>query len=204
MATSLLSLSMTGTLAGFVASITNTTNTSSSGSLIMAETYDQSAEAEPQGDAQAASTCVSTEGQVSTTNSAECTSIDMFGGNSEMIPGNPVVTNIRIHNTGTLTPSSFTLTPAGSCMASEVLADQHGSGVESMCDVVSVEIRSGDVELFSGPISELAAQGPLEIPTLPAAGDSVPFTITTVLAENVGNDYQGLGVSLPLTWAFAS
>jgi hypothetical protein len=205
MAAGLLSLSMTGTLSGFVASITNTTNTSSSGSLVMEESYEASPDAEYQVDTQVPHTCFSTDGQVSTLNHADCSSINKFGGSTHMAPGHPVVTNISIHNTGTLTPGTFTLTPGAECMATNVITNQHGSGVNSMCDEVSVEIKSGDVVIFSGTITQLAGHDAFNLPSKTfVAGTSVPFKFTTTLAEDAGNDYQGLGVSLPLRWSFAS
>lgn len=203
LAAGLLSLSMTGTLSGFVASITNPTNTSSAGSLAMEESYDKSPLAEYEVDYQAPTNCFSTVGGVTTANHAECSSINKFGGSTHMAPGHAITTNVSIHNTGTLTPDTFTLTPGAKCQASEALPVQHGIGIDTMCEQVSILIKSGDKEIFSGTAAQLESHAPFELSTLPAAGESIPFTFVTTLSSDASNDYQGLGVSLPLTWTFA-
>ena len=100
----LLSLTMSGTLAGFTASINNNTNTAASGSLVMQEQ-----------NAGATVTCLSTDlGSVST-NASTCSTINKFGGSTTMVPGQLVTTTVTIKNVGSAPASTFTLTPGATC-----------------------------------------------------------------------------------------
>ena len=98
----LLSLSLTGTLSGFAASITNSSNTAASGTLIMQEQ-----------NANASVTCLSTDGGSVSTNAATCSTINKFGGSTTMTPGNTVNTPITIKNTGTVTELARTVNACG-------------------------------------------------------------------------------------------
>lgn len=189
----LLSVSMSGTLSGFVASITNSANTAATGALVMQEQ-----------NAGATVTCLSTDlGSVST-NTSTCSSINKFGGSTTMYPGNTVSTPITIKNVGTVAASTFTLTPGATCTQSNNGA-LNGTATD-LCAKLNVVITSGALTVFSGTAASLAGALPaaFTMPAAPAAGVSVPFTIAVTLSSAAGNTYQGLAASLPLTWTFAS
>jgi hypothetical protein len=189
----LLSVSMTGTLSGFVASITNSTNTAGSGVIAMQETSNTGTPA----------TCSSTDGGV-TANSATCTTINKFGGNLNMVPGMTSTTSITIKNTGTVAASSFTLTPGANCVQSKN-GSLNGTATD-LCAKLNVVITSGTTTVFSGTAASLAGApaASFTMPAAPAAGASVPFTFAVTLASSADNSYQGLAASLPLTWTFAA
>ncbi|RAX44185.1 hypothetical protein DQ354_16555 [Arthrobacter sp. AQ5-06] len=193
--TVLLSLSLTGTLSGFVASITNSSNTAASGSLVMQE---QSTGGVP-------ATCLSTDGGSVSTNSATCSTINKFGGSTVMVPGGPAVTTaITIKNAGSVAARTFTLTPGTSCTQS-LNGAQNGTATD-LCAKLNVVITSGATTVFTGTAASLAGApaAAITMPAAPAAGVSVPFTIAVTLDTSAGNTYQGLAASLPLTWTFAS
>ncbi|MCZ2404798.1 hypothetical protein IV498_16860 [Paenarthrobacter sp. Z7-10] len=193
----LLSLSVTGTLSGFTASITNSTNTAGSGSLVMQE----------QTTGGTAVTCLSTDGGSVSTNTASCATINKFGGSTTLVPGGPAVnTAITIKNIGSVPASTFTLTPGATCTQSNN-GTQNGTAAD-FCAKLKVVITSGATTVFTGTAATLAgaAAGATSItmPPAPAAGVSTPFNIAVSLDSTVLNNYQGLAASLPLTWAFAS
>jgi hypothetical protein len=190
----LLSVSMSGTLSGFVASITNSTNTAASGALTMQEQ-----------NAGATVTCSSTDGGTVSTNSATCATINKFGGSTTMIPGQTVSTPITIKNTGSVAASTFTLTPGTTCTQSNNGA-LNGTALD-LCAKMNVVITnttaSPNATVYSGTLAGLASGGAIALPTA-AAGATTGFTFAVTLASTAGNTYQGLGASLPLTWTFTS
>jgi hypothetical protein len=195
LASGLLALTMTGTLSGFIASITNSANTAGSGSLVMEEKSTTGP----------AATCLSTDGGTVSTNTATCTTINKFGGNLNMAPGVSVSTSITIKNTGTITPATFVLGHGSACAVTPN-GSPSGSGTATMCAQLKVKIVSGAATVFDGTAASLAAAIPsaITMPAAPAAGVSIPFTITTTLDPAADNTYQGLSVSLPLTWTFTA
>ncbi|MHA7304225.1 hypothetical protein ACX80E_03110 [Arthrobacter sp. TMN-49] len=193
--TVLLSLSLTGTLSGFAASITNNTNTAGSGALVMQE----------QSTGGPVVTCLSTDGGTVSTNSASCSTINKFGGSMTMVPGGPAVnTAITIKNIGSLAAKTFTLTPGATCTQS-LNGAQNGTATD-LCAKLNIVITSGATTVFSGTAASLAGALPaaFTMPAAPAAGVSIPFNFAVTLDASAGNTYQGLAASLPLTWAFAS
>ncbi|GAA4265670.1 hypothetical protein [Frondihabitans peucedani] len=188
----LLSVSMSGTLSGFVASITNSTNTAASGALTMQEQ-----------NAGAAVTCSSTDGGTVSTNTATCATINKFGGSTTMIPGQTVSTPITIKNTGTVAASTFTLTPGASCTQSNNGA-LNGSATD-LCSKMTVILTNttAGTTVYSGTLANLAAGGAIALPAA-AAGATTGFTFAVTLPSTAGNTYQGLAASLPLTWTFTS
>jgi hypothetical protein len=188
----LLASSLTGTLSGFAASITNSTNTAGTGALTMQET-----------NSGGTVTCSSTDGGSASTNSATCAGINKFGGSTTMVPGQTVSTSINIKNTGTVAASTFTLTPGASCTQSTNGAI-NGTATD-LCAKLNVVITSGATTVFTGTLATLAgATTGITMPPAPAAGATVPFTFAVTLASSAGNTYQGLSASLPLTWTFNS
>ena len=186
----LLSVSMTGTLSGFVASIQNSTNTAATGSLTMEEKTTSGTIV----------TCLSTDGGTIYTNAATCATINKFGGSTAMIPGAaPVNTPITIKNTGTVNAATFTLTPG--------LCTQTTGGVgaaTNLCSKINVVLTSGSTTIFSGTAAALAAGGIITIAGPPAASVAVPFNFAVSVDTTADNTYQGLQASLPLTWKFTS
>jgi hypothetical protein len=191
----LLSVSMSGTLSGFVASITNDQNTAASGSLVMQESQ-VGATGTP------TITCLSTSATGGAdTNAATCSTINKFGGSTTMIPGQTVTSVVNIKNVGTSKASTFTLTPGALCAQSKN-GTVNGSATD-FCAKLNVVITSGSTTVFSGTAATLAGS-PAKTLTALAAGASSDFTFAVTLDSSVGNTYQGLGASLPLTWTFAS
>ena len=192
----LLSLSLTGTLSGFAASITNSSNTAGSGTLIMQEQ-----------NAGATVTCLSTDGRSVSTNSATCSTINKFGGSTTMTPGNTVNTAISIKNTGTAAASTFTLNPGATCTQSTngsarqrhrdrpLRQDEPGHHVRPRTTAPS----SGTLASFKG-----AAASAFTMPQARAAGASFPFNFAVTLDSSAGNTYQGLAASVPMTWTFTA
>lgn len=194
-AAALLSVSMSGTLSGFVASITNANNSAASGSLVMEE---KSTGTNPV-------TCLSTDGGSVSTNTATCSTINKFGGSTTMIPGQSVSTAITIKNVGTVAANTFTLTPGATCSQSVNAAAGFSGSATDFCSKLNVVISSGGTNVFTGTAASLAGSAVKSLSTAPVApGTSTPFTIAVTLDQSAGNTYQGLSASLPLTWSFAS
>ena len=189
----LLSLSLTGTLSGFAASITNSSNTAAAGTLIMQE---QSANA--------GVTCLSTDGGSVSTNAATCSTINKFGGSTTMTPGVTVNTPISIKNTGTAAASTFTLTPGATCTQSTPTAAT--GNATDLCSKMNLVITSGSTTVFSGTLASFkgAAASAFTMPAAPAAGVSTPFNFAVTLDQSAGNSYQGLSASMPMTWTFTA
>jgi len=189
----LLSLSLTGTLSGFAASITNSTNTAASGTLVMQEQ-----------NAAGSVTCSSTDGGSVSTNAATCSTINKFGGSTTMTPGNTVNTAISIKNTGTAAASTFTLTPGSTCTQSNN-GSSNGTATD-LCAKMNLVITSGSTTVFSGTLASFkgAAASAFTMPAAPAAGASTPFNFAVTLDSSAGNTYQGLAASVPMTWTYTA
>lgn len=188
----LLVVSMSGTLSGFAAQITNSNNTAASGTLVMQEQ-----------NAGATVTCTSTDGGSVSTNTATCSTINKFGGSTNMVPGQTVTTAITIKNTGTANASTFTLTPGSTCTQSNS-GSTNGTATD-LCAKLSVVITNttAGTQVFSGPLSTLAGSSAFSLPAA-AAGSTTAFSFAVTLASTAGNTYQGLQASLPLVWNYAS
>ncbi|WP_026425966.1 hypothetical protein [Actinokineospora inagensis] len=183
--TTLLALALTGTLSAFTAAITNTTDTVSTGSLIMQES-------------DGSNTCTSNS---SSTNSANCATINKYSG-STLLPGGSATKTVTLTNNGTITPATFTLTP-GSCSQSGSV-----SGItpaSDFCAQVTLKlyaaatatgspIYNGALSAFTTPLS-LTALGP---------SSNQPYTFVVSLPSSLGNSYMGLTASQALTWTFSS
>lgn len=190
----LLSVSMSGTLSGFVASITNGTNLAATGALVMQE---QTTGTTPV-------TCLSTDGGTISTNTSTCSTINKFGGSTTMTPGQTVNTAITIKNIGSATATTFTLKPATTCTQSNVAGGINGTATD-LCAKMKVLITSGGTTVFSGTAAGLATGGQISLPGGVVGGSAaVPFNFAVTLDPTADNTYQGLQASLPLTWTFAS
>lgn len=189
----LLSLSLTGTLSGFAASITNTSNTAGSGTLIMQEQ-----------NAGGTVSCLSTDAGSVSTNAASCSTINKFGGSTTMTPGNTVNTAISIKNTGTAAASTFTLSPGATC--TQTTPTSATGSATDLCAKMNLVITSGSTTVFSGTLASFkgAAASAFTMPAAPAAGTSTPFNFAVTLDSSAGNTYQGLAASVPMTWTFTA
>ncbi|MBM7773094.1 hypothetical protein JOD54_003298 [Actinokineospora baliensis] len=183
--TTLLTLSLTGTLSAFTAAITNTTDTVSTGSLIMQET-------------DGSNTCTSNS---SSTNSANCATINKYTGNT-LLPGGSATKTVTLSNQGTITPATFTLTP-GTCSQSGSV-----SGItpaSDFCAQVTLKIYTAATAtgptIYNGLLSAFTT--PLSLTALAPAG-SQPYTFVVSLPSGLGNSYMGLTASQALTWTFSS
>ncbi|RKR72928.1 hypothetical protein [Frondihabitans australicus] len=188
----LLSVSMSGTLSGFVASITNSSNTAASGALVMQEQ-----------NAAGTVSCNSTDGTGGiSTNSYSCATINKYGGSTTMIPGQTVTTSIKINNTGTVTANTFTLT-GGACTQGTNGA-LNGTATD-LCSQMTVAITNTTTSssVFTGTLAAFAAKGAISLP-VQAAGASTTFSIAVTLPSSAGNTYQGLSASQPMTWTYNS
>lgn len=180
-----------GTLGAFNASITNNANKAGTGVLTMQEI-----------NSDGSTICNSTDGGSVSTNSANCSTINKYGGSMTMSPNSaPAVTTITIKNTGTVSATSFTLSP-GACTQS-ANGTINGTATD-FCTKLKVKIVSGATTVFDGTAAGLASGGAITLPGPVAAGSSVPFTFTVSIDSTAGNTYQGLQASQPLTWTFAA
>jgi hypothetical protein len=190
----LLSLSVTGTLSGFTAQITNSANTVTTGSLVLQEGVGSNA---------TSFTCTSVDGSSITTNASVCSTINKFGGTGyqTMVPGQTVTQNVTFKNSGTLNASTFTLAPAG-CTQSAPSAPA-GSATDLCSKLTVVVTQSGGATggVYSGTLAAFTAQKTL---TTLAAGASTTFTFAVTLDGAATNAYQGLQASVPMTWTLNS
>ena len=192
----LLSMSVTGTLSGFAAQITNSTNSATTGSLTMQETGPGSTGSQV--------TCNSTDRGSVATNTAACSTINKFGGSTTMVPGGtPVSTTVTITNTGSVRASSFTLTPGISC---EQTGNVSGSATD-LCSKMNLTITQQGISspVFTGTLKSFADgyPTPIEFSGLDKGGSST-FTFSVGLASSADATYQGLTATMPMTWTFTS
>lgn len=194
-AAALLAVSMSGTLSGFVAGLSNAGNAAASGSLVMEEKTTGSNPV----------TCVSTDGGSLSTNTATCSTINEFGGSTTMVPGQTVSTAVTLKNVGTAAARTFTLAPGAVCEQSANAASVGSGAATDFCDKVKVSISSGSSTVFTGTAASLAGSAVKKLNTTPVTpGTSTPFTIDVTLDQSATNAYQGLTASVPLTWTFTS
>ena len=189
-----LALGMTPTFSAFSATIQNTLDTAGSGTLVMQET-----------DSTGLIICNSDVSGVST-NSATCATINKYGGNLAMIPGQTVTTTINIKNTGTVAASAFSLTPSACVQSAN--GSSNGTALD-LCSKINVVITSGAKLVYSGTALALGTGGAIDVNSKLtvasiAAGSSTPFVFAVTLDATAANTYQGLKVSQPMTWGFQS
>lgn len=184
----LLSLSLSSTLSAFTASITNSVNTAGVGNLVMQEKTTSGTVV----------TCNSNDGSTAS-NAFTCATINKYGGGTTLVPGGSVSTTVTIGNTGTVTPTAFTLTP-GTCTPTA-----GPGGLSDLCSVLVITIKSGATTIATGTPSALATAGAINLATyIPAIGTPTPFTFTVSLPASATNGEQGASVSQPLAWTFTS
>lgn len=189
----LLSVSMSGTLSGFVASITNSNDTASTGTLLMQET-----------NSGATVTCLSTDGGTISTNASTCSTINKYGGVTNMIPGQTVSTSITITNKGTVNASTFTLAPGVCSYANNGTLNGTATDICSKMTVTLTNNAAPTTNIFSGTLAAFKTGGTITLPAL-ASNASASYTFAVTLPSTANdNAYQGLTASQPLVWSFTS
>jgi hypothetical protein len=190
-----LALGMTPTFGAFTASISGDVNNAGTGTIVMQET-----------DSSGTITCLSTDGGGVWLNAASCSTMNRYGGDLGMRPGDSAVVVTYIRNIGTITASSFSLTP-GVCVQSAT-GTLSGSATD-FCSKLAVSITSGLTAIFSGTAAALGGVGTIDVLSRLGlagveAGQQTPLTVTTTMDPTVDNSYQGLRVSQPVTWTFSA
>jgi hypothetical protein len=204
----LLSVTMSGSLAGFTAQITNSTNNVSTGVLTMKETG-------------GAATCNSTDTAGATngvnTNSFTCATINKYGGGT-LIPGTTAASSssqvVSITNTGNVTANTFTLQP-GACTQAISVSTLPSGNASDLCSKLFLTITDSSVTggtttvttpLASTALSALSATTPIALPVA-AAGNVQTFTFTISFPStgaSTDNSYQNLKASQALVWTYNS
>ena len=194
-----MSLAMTNTLSAFVATIVNTNDTAAAGSVVLQES-----------NANASTSCSSTDSTTVSTNSSNCATINKYGGSTTMTPSNAagttntVVTTVNFRNTGSATATSFTLN-VGACTQSRN-GTVNGSATD-LCSKLRGTISSGSTVIGSATLAQAAGVTfTLPASLVPAANSAttIPFTFTIYLDGSADNSYQGLSASQPITWTLSS
>jgi hypothetical protein len=205
-----LGLGISGTLAGFTASITNNANTASTGTLTLTETG------------------VSGVGGTSTCGSGDATCpLNKFGGQPAMAPDIllagtvptgtiPADTDpdqnvgiVRMTNTGT--SRAATLTLAGNPCTSL----PSSGGQPNLCNAIDIAVYASAVAPTSGTSSTYGTQvfygsaTTLATTNLVVASGIVPtasewMTFVIWVDGSANNTYQALNMSEPLVWTLAS
>lgn len=188
-----LALGMTPTLSSFTAAIAGAVNVAGAGTLVMEESTGSGV-----------ATCVSSESGVAL-NTATCSSINKYGGDTGLPGGSGTTTVVNIKNLGSIAASAFALTP-GPCAQT---AGSVSGTANDMCSKVLITVVSGTTTIFRGSAQAFGDAGAIDIRTKMAVGPVQPgarmtFSITAALDASAGNDYQGLRITQPLTWTFGS
>lgn len=201
-ATAALALSMTGTLSAFTAQITNSANTVGNGTLVMTET---------QSVGQTTTTCNSTDTNSVATNSATCSTINKYGGVTNLVPGGSSSATVTIANTGTAAASSFTLAPSACAQTGNVTGSATDlcsklllSVTKTVGGTTTTVVNNVSLDAFFAANKIGGTAGPLSLGSVAANGGSQTFTFTVTLPAGTGNAYQGLAASQNLTWLFTA
>jgi len=202
LATVAAATAFTPAMSGFTASINNTSNTVGTGTLTLSET-------------QAAVTCLSSaSGTVTAANAGTCSTINKFGGNTTAVPGAVTESTVTLQNTGTLTATTFTLTPSA-CVQSNN-GPTNGTATD-LCSKVNLTIQDTTATKCVLPASASACAAPtntvnlasigttaIALPAPLAPGASKTFKFSVQVDNSVTNAYQGLAANVPLTWAVSA
>jgi len=184
-----LALGMSPTFSAFTAQITNDTNNTSAGTLVMEESTTVGS---------LTTTCKSTDGGNVSSNAATCSTINKYGG-ANLAPGGTTTTTVIIKNSGNLTPASFSLTP-GSCTQTGTVS---GSAAD-ICTKMTLILKQDDgtTPIYSGSLLAFSGAKPL---TTVAPEDTSTFTFQITFGDaTLGNTYQGLTANQTLIWKFQS
>jgi hypothetical protein len=190
----ILALGMTPTFGAFTASISGNANNVAAGVIVMQET-----------NSAGTTTCLSSDGDGLAVNAASCSSIG-YAGSGVRTPGDSVSVVTFIRNVGTVAASAFSLVP-GTCVQSAA-GSAPGSATD-LCSRITVTITSGSSTIFTGTAASLSSAGAIDLLTklgFPKIqpGTQIPITVTTSLDAAMGNSYQNLALSQPMTWTFSA
>jgi hypothetical protein len=184
---------MSPTFSAYTAQITNSVNNATSGTLVMQES-------------DGTNTCNSNDGATPAlslaTNAAICANIDKYGTNVALYPGQTLTTTVSIKNTGTLTPTTFSLTP-GAC--TQVLGTPTGGALDA-CSKFIIKVYAGTTAT-GVPLNAAGQQTGSTFATAlaltaPAPGIAQSYTFSVQLDPTATNAYQGITISQPLVWKF--
>lgn len=191
-----LSLSLTGALSGFVATITNSNNTVAAASMAITETGGNPS-----------ATCNSFDA------TSNCSTINKYGGTTTpLVPGGASqTTTVTFKNTGTVPVSSATLV-GGTCSAS-VLSGVSGAvtpspaptATNNLCSVMNIVVYAGSnasgTAIYNGSAAGFQG-GSNNLNLTLAAGASQAYTFVASLPANATTAVQGQQISQPMTWTF--
>lgn len=185
----MVAFSLTPTFAGIVATITNSVNTASTGTLVMEEkNHDDSV------------TCTTTG-----TGSATCATINKYGGQA-LAPGGSTVTNIKITNKGSIPANGFTV-DGGTCTV-ENAPGASVSGTGDLCEQLTVTIKANGTQVWTGTAKAFETASAQDVKAVVghaiAANETVNLEITAALPSNLTADFQGRQISQPITWQFSA
>ncbi len=211
-AVALLGLTAATTLGGFSATVANTTNQFSSGTIQLKEGV---------GSTTCFSTGAGSGGSVTAANAGTCSSIDDLGAAMDQVPGGtPVSTTVTVTNVGNVATTSASLV-ASACSAAAASDDGGYVGADSggFCgkvDVTLANTTSGATDQCVYPTQVATCPAPSGADTLAglasqtfstpalsalAAGGSATYVITVQLDGGATNADQGLTATIPLTWS---
>lgn len=202
LSSAVLGASVTGTLSAFTASITNSTNTATAGSLVMKETKDT---------VDGATSCLSSSGANNSYTS--CGTIDKYGGTgTPFTPGTTHATTVFFQNTGTTRVSSFDLLPSACTRTGN-----DSMSTANLCDSLQLTVTctpvandgtpgTTDTVYTSQNLTTVAANGRVTLSAnctpQASSGNSVKFVFSVTMPSGQDNTVQGQTVSQPLTWTF--
>jgi hypothetical protein len=185
-----IALSMSGSLSGLVATITNSTNTAASAAIAISETS-------------GGSTCNSYD------TTATCSTINKYGGTTTpLVPGGSQTVTVQFANTGNVAVSTSTLTP-GTCVATSTgsvgsttpTTPNTTSG--NLCSVLNIAVYKGatatGTALYNGSAASFGSAVTL---SALAAGANQSYTFVASLPSSATTAVQGQQISQPLTWTF--
>jgi len=192
----LLALSLTGTLSGFTASITNDSNTAGTGTLAMGQRLVAS-------DRSTAGT-VTPEPSCTSGSTATCTT-DLLGGDLAMTPnGPPAYTVVALKNTGTTAARTFTV-DLGDCVSTTQPSRPSSPATpRDLCERVVVKASTEAGLVFEGSLRDLENRTGFVVRPAPGPGEDVHVRLDVSIASDAGDDFQGLQVSMPVTWRFTN
>ncbi len=186
----IVALSLGASLSGFVATITNSTNTAATAALAITETG-------------TGGTCNSYD------TTATCSTINKYGGTTvPMTPGSTAQTTVvTFKNTGTVAVTSSSLVP-DTCVATTtgVVGSQTpttpNTDAGNLCSVLNIAVYKGatatGTALYNGSAANLST---ITLTAL-AASASQAYTFVASLPLAATTVVQGQKISQPLTWNF--
>ena len=187
--TLMVAFSLTPTFACVVATITNSVNTASTGTLVMEEkNHDGTV------------TCTTTG-----TGSATCATINKYGGQA-LVPGGSTDTTVKITNKGSIAASAFTV-KGGTC-TTENAPGASVSGTGNLCSKMTITIRANGTQVWTGTAEAFQQAVAQDIKTVVghqiAPNETVTLIITAALPANTDASFQGRQISQPITWQFSA